>query len=1131
MLPYVNFELIDKVIKNKNIYGDFREKLNNTYAQYVNEVKTNKYTSDANKQKQKYRVMYDYMFPLSYLIYGYIYEEYNKKQIERHLFSKNDKIYNMYNFFFDKHNPIIKKVNLYYYYRFLKDKERINKGEEGGIFLQNDIVEEKKKMNAFFNNFLKNFIKSETNIDTKYYLSNALNDEYNELYKNIITCISYINNINAKLNNINKGLPVTAIINYNEYTKNMIKLGLINKGTPTLTSNDFILINGIISKIKDVDETNDKDLIDIINYLGGIKEYKIFKIYESEYNVLYNLIYSKVLDNLKNINNFIILLNKIDNDNTPKLILNQTNINALNIIKNKNIINIFFNNISGKRVKQSKIIELINQIGKNLNVEIELYEDYFKSFGSENNSNKKNLNKKLLKEIIKQYTNDLNNIYDLLKELNDYTFLNGNKPSFLNTAIHNMSSSSNKDTDQFKKNLLRIHQINTNENNCYLLIQLFLMAFSIYERLEDSYFINLSNVNDEILKTTLKSTNVDYKAINNLLTTFVLKYRDYKKHNSLEKENNIKILDVIDEDLNKYVSNIGSDITSFKTNNSNKSINKQKINSEKKKINESLAIIDGNGGSISNVKTLSIKKFMSEYYNEFEKFNTNFQQDINKNHDKIYEKIKTKLTSLSKLDDFPLPVPYTYNTFESYYISLKSIGIAALGIPALNTIILDAMEQNTKNQYKNIAKNLNKGLSSNILDLTSNSTIIFEKINTIYEYLVSIKNILEKKESELKNKSSKIDFELSKISRIISSKENKIKLYQKMKDNFTLNITVLNNWKNELLENKELLITPQKISIIKITNKISLDTISRGETKKLNLSQKINSKNILSSSSLISTTSTTSTPLKKEGTQPKDIKPNTKTNTKSNTKTNIQSDVSTETLPNKQTTYIYYTINEIKENFINSFEVLFNTSKVLDDGINKLKESKSPNKLSFLYSTKNKKLNDILNESIFKLKDSYSLEYDKINDKFNEIIKKLNNSFKTNSNDFIKLLNVTPTNKNDNNIKKVSNDIQPFFTTFNNYNNKLIKNIKVLLEKINSGEYTLREDVINNQLITTFNNNIIKNKKEKYENIKIEGDNTQLKNEKKGDITYVLSYTDVMFGYFIELLIFIDFLTFFYVSN
>lgn len=61
-----------------------------------------------------------YIIPLVYLVYSYVYIQFNKQQKLRIMYRETKIKYEMYAFLFDRRNPVIKKVNVYFHETFKK---------------------------------------------------------------------------------------------------------------------------------------------------------------------------------------------------------------------------------------------------------------------------------------------------------------------------------------------------------------------------------------------------------------------------------------------------------------------------------------------------------------------------------------------------------------------------------------------------------------------------------------------------------------------------------------------------------------------------------------------------------------------------------------------------------------------------------------------------------------------------------------------------------------------------------------------------------------------------------------------------------------------------------------------------
>ena len=76
--------------------------------------------TDKYIKAQKKLLISNYIIPLAYLIYSYIYTKFFNFQIKKNIQIENDLNYEMYRFFFDHNNPIIKKINVNYNQKIIK---------------------------------------------------------------------------------------------------------------------------------------------------------------------------------------------------------------------------------------------------------------------------------------------------------------------------------------------------------------------------------------------------------------------------------------------------------------------------------------------------------------------------------------------------------------------------------------------------------------------------------------------------------------------------------------------------------------------------------------------------------------------------------------------------------------------------------------------------------------------------------------------------------------------------------------------------------------------------------------------------------------------------------------------------
>jgi len=203
------------------------------------------------------------------------------------------------------------------------------------------------------------------------------------------------------------------------------------------------------------------------------------------------------------------------------------------------------------------------------------------------------------------------------------------------------------------------------------------------------------------------------------------------------------------------------------------------------------------------------------------------------------------------------------------------------------------------------------------------------------------------------------------------------------------------------------------------------------------------------------------------------------------------------------------TIN-LETNFIESLSNLLNTSKTFNEIINKIKFKNIDNKLFYIFKTDFKKLKKI-KENLDNIQKKTNIE---------ELIKDINNFFVTkNSTQLFDKLLCKATNSNQ------TEKITPILQEYSNYNKNLTNKIKVLLNNINKQNIKLDTNHMNMKILN-FKNYIIKNKINKYNKIynDLEIEHSRI----NGSIKYIVSCTNVIYLYFINLLIIIDFLTYFY---
>ena len=147
---YKNNTFFDSIFLKK-----IQNVINNAESKYVQ----NNNIIDNGKGIQKKRIVNDYIVPLSYLIYSFIYTKYYNYQVKTQMIVENKLYYSMFGYVFKHSNPVIKKVNvnLYNYFKneVLSDTSElsfdiiIKQKEDIATFLDNIIIPKMKEENNY----------------------------------------------------------------------------------------------------------------------------------------------------------------------------------------------------------------------------------------------------------------------------------------------------------------------------------------------------------------------------------------------------------------------------------------------------------------------------------------------------------------------------------------------------------------------------------------------------------------------------------------------------------------------------------------------------------------------------------------------------------------------------------------------------------------------------------------------------------------------------------------------------------------------------------------------------------------------------------------------------------------------
>ena len=202
-----------------DFYNDiFMNNINNIIDKRKKNVRTNFITIDPKKtnklevtriekvkDKQRERIIKDYLIPLSYLIYSYIYQKFYIVQQRKDIILENKLNYKMYQYFFSHKNPIIKKVNVYFYNLYnnllLNNGKNNNNSKNNKLQLNSDgdiILPEE------INQYIIPEIRKGNTKDELIIFLNEVNNKFKKDDLDFNLIIQNLNKLELKTNDINK---------------------------------------------------------------------------------------------------------------------------------------------------------------------------------------------------------------------------------------------------------------------------------------------------------------------------------------------------------------------------------------------------------------------------------------------------------------------------------------------------------------------------------------------------------------------------------------------------------------------------------------------------------------------------------------------------------------------------------------------------------------------------------------------------------------------------------------------------------------------------------------------------------------------------------------------------------------
>ena len=1250
-----NYPILTNYKNNTFFDSEFLKRIQNVINNAEKNIVQTKNIIDNGKIIQEKRIVNDYIVPLSYLIYSFIYTKYYNYQLKTQMILENKLYYSMFGYVFKHNNPVIKKVNvnLYNYFK--------NEDLSGTSEITLDMIITQKEAIIIF---LDSTVIPKMKDDNDYKLFEKYNIILDYFNKITLDVINIIKNLKLIIGKIDPTTSNTALTYFNT-----LELGDLNSLNTNLLS--INKIHDLYKKINDFYETkivlpdNKSARVNFINIFNDIsieKQSNKFNEYEEYYYKLLD-IYKNMIKKIEFINTQIIELDNKDNliyyDNINLFIIASSYQKYYNEYIDKEKIKIDIDN---------KIVNIKN-IKLNIEQKIDTYKELFYNDKNNSNTNKKIKTDLYLEKIDEIYEKINKNLESLLKKKNN-TFNSANNNVNFNDFLKYFILSFQVN-EQIEKNYIKV--IYKNSKNSNINIKEYLSKLQ-------SYKITFNNLFKDYKKLDKNSEtkNLEKKEKENILKleSIKIQIKSYEKNiNSSTIDSNISQLESkiittndqlknarkdLEEIANKKekIESIKNDIkinnflneknkTIINTTNIQDKLNKinNDINNFKLKINKALEQkkekedkLDELNSSLVTRKNKTIEKLTEDRKEEKQKL-TNIKDEFEKTSKDIYDKTKNKsnlgkkiLGNKSELDNNQKELEKEKKKLENKEKELEN---------KQNELEnkekeLESKKKELENKQIELKKKKNirniedeKKIIKNIQDLEENTETIKklkENIRNIEENIEKLKENIRNIEENIKNLSNKIIENNSKVetltknisnleikkrtfeksyynnkkildSRILSlNKEIKAleegnrnvikKIEIKIKNNKSIVesdiikiekfITTMNEKINELNKEKESLEKEKKKKndIKKIINNSINDKIFTND--KLNIINtiynNINKKKKLSEKKLIgdksydkykeieeiylkdssSTSDFTSKNIYRRifiilnyynrdyDNKTKDIKrlENELTNLKNNKNSK------------KIKKYIFDMYNEIKDNlesisllikeeklkistnsknnsnkdlkdkFNNEFNSIIIISKQYEFVIDSKNYKKMNNKLLNYYN-KNyifiKIIDKITNNKI--RNNETTEESKKENTKENENIKitnELSNYFYTND-IFIDKLNIFSKDFKDENVSLFFKQYQEFYNILKN------KKIKLLINKINNGIIKYN-DLNNNNFI-----NGIQTKIDYYNKIKESGEPSKNEfKEKKGKYTQVLPYTDIMFLYFIDLLIIIDYLTFYY---
>jgi hypothetical protein len=815
---YFDNEFINRINIFKKMFKK-KNPLNNDQYVKTGNLKNN------NKNTQIDRMVDNYMIPLSYLVYGYIYTKYTDIEREKRNLKNNEIAFNMFKYFFDHKNPAIIRANAYYYLRFQKENEELERGNSNNIYLFDYLKTYKTDMNNFLDGYILTYINTYFDVNDEYENLKNIDIEFSKMKVNLFRIIKDFIKIKSNIKSVSGSAsgsasgtvsaPAPASGKSNNKNKKIINMLNAFKNYNSINENTF---KGIIGS----SNINTKKIFDIVKSILDLNENIIINNEKEIINILDN--FNEIQESVNKINEYILNLN----GKNELLIFEDISINYY-FDKYKKY-NEMYNEIQGKKKNQNELIEKINIIKRNNIGQIELYEDLFKElYKPKTEKNSKKISK-YFENVQKYYEEIIKNIYTILNKLSIGIPSPSNSPSYYK------NSSLNKiETELYSKNLnsLKTIDLNIDSNDNYLniILQLFLTGLAIEYRLEFKYLSYITNIIDDKNNPYLKDITIEPKIINEIQDTYLEKLRNYKKNLSNKDKDKIKNLEELQENINKLPKlNIKEEII-------DKTIDELKTDKN----------ILSNEIKSDDILKNKIQEIYDNFYGRFDNINKDIATYIkvyleykNGSNTKINDESINSLFKDKYLDD---------NTINNIIIEINKLrtGLTSLHLPSKDlkeTKMFDINDFKKKNfitYINNLRDDIKKQFKSNTN--LKNKNIVSNKEQNINSIFDSIKTKINNIENNITTKQTKLDKIQIQISKI--NVNNEIKKILENRKSGTSNL--LNNIKTKigLLNNK---VSIEKIDVIKTSfNEIyeSLIICTKEIDEKTKLINLLNSNNKL----------------------------------------------------------------------------------------------------------------------------------------------------------------------------------------------------------------------------------------------------------------------------------------------